>query len=378
LRLLLVDDDPDDYLLTRDLVNELPGRRFVLDWVSDFDEAVEAIRRGEHDVYLLDYRLGAKTGLDLLTAARGCKLSGPVILLTGQGQFEIDQAAQEAGASDYLEKASLDAVTLERTIRYAIKQYQQEAELERKVLERTAELKKLNEALRAADRRKDEFLGSLAHELRNPLAPIRNALEIQRMAVNNPAAMDAARQMIERQVKQLVRLIDDLLDASRMTRDRLHLELESLDLAEPLHLAIETSQPLLDTAGVTFSSQLVEDAIPVQGDRVRLSQLFANILNNAAKYTDPGGHVTLVVERVPPHAVVRIVDTGVGIPADFLPHVFELFTHYDRPNQRAQGGLGIGLALVHRLVQMHGGEVTAVSKGEGQGAEFTVKLPMAG
>ena len=184
--------------------------------------------------------------------------------------------------------------------------------------------------------------------------------------------------MIERQVKQLVRLIDDLLDASRMTRDRLHLEMEPLDLAEPLHLAIETSQPLLDAAGVTFSTHVVKDAIPIHGDRVRLSQLFANILNNAAKYSDPGGHVSLTVERVPPHVVVRVVDTGVGIPPHFLPHVFELFTHYDRPNQRTQGGLGIGLALVHRLVEMHRGDVSAASNGEGHGAEFTVKLPMAG
>lgn len=133
LRLLLVDDDSDDYLLTRELVDELPGPRFSLDWVADFDDAVRTIGRGEHDVYLIDYRLGAKTGLELLAALKGQTRSGPIILLTGQGQLEIDQAAHQAGASDYLEKSALNPVTLERTIRYALKQFAHEAELERKV-----------------------------------------------------------------------------------------------------------------------------------------------------------------------------------------------------------------------------------------------------
>ncbi|QEL16465.1 hybrid sensor histidine kinase/response regulator [Limnoglobus roseus] len=376
LRLLLVDDDSDDYLLTRELVEELPGSRFSLDWVDDFDEAVRAIGRGEHDVYLIDYRLGAKTGLELIAALKGQKCSGPIILLTGQGQFEIDQAAHEAGASDYLEKSALNAVTLERTIRYALKQYAHEAELERKVQERTKELEDANAALRDADRRKDEFLATLAHELRNPLAPIRNALEIQRMATNNPTTLESARQMIERQVRQLVRLIDDLLDASRMTRDKLRLELETLDLIEPLEIAIETSQPLLAQASVTFERHIPAESMRLRGDRVRLAQLFANLLNNAAKYTEAGGRVTLSVEKADGSAVVRVKDTGVGIPPELIPRLFELFAQFNRSLHRSQGGLGIGLALVRRLVQMHGGSISAVSKGLGHGSEFTVKLPM--
>src|SRR5579885_2372255 len=244
VRVLLVDDDEEDFLLTRDLLEDLPGRGYALDWVGDYDAGLAAMCRGEHDVDLRDCRLGPRSGLELLQEARAKNCTAPVILLTGKGEYEIDRAAIQAGAADYLEKGRLDPVLLERALRHAVIQKRYEAELERKVRERTRELEQLNrdlhkevaerkraeEALKEADRRKDEFIATLAHELRNPLAPIRNALEIMRLADGDPAAVARARAVMERQVGQMVRLIDDLLDVSRITRGKLQLVPERLDL----------------------------------------------------------------------------------------------------------------------------------------------------
>jgi signal transduction histidine kinase len=376
VRVLLIDDDRDDYLLTRDLFAEIPGGRYRLDWVADYAAGLDAIARGEHDVYLLDFRLGEKTGLDLLAEARKRGTAGPVILLTGQNVWEVDLAAMESGAADFLEKGRLDATLLERSIRYALQQRRYEAELERKVQERTEALERANEALKEADRRKDEFLATLAHELRNPLAPIRNALEIMRVGGARPDAADRAREIVERQVGQMVRLINDLLDVSRITRGKLGLAAERVGLGEVIEAALETSRPLLDEADLKFELSLPEAPLYVRGDRLRLAQVFSNLLNNAAKYTEPGGTVRLSAKRQGKEAVVRVCDTGVGIPADVLPQVFELFTQVDRTLNRSQGGLGIGLALVKQIVDLHGGAVAVHSDGVGKGAEFVVRMPL--
>jgi signal transduction histidine kinase len=378
VKVLLIDDDRDDYLLTRDLFAEMPAGRYQLDWVADYDSGLAAIRAGKHDVYLLDFRLGERTGLDLLAEARKRAAAGPVILLTGQSLWEVDVAAMQHGAADFLEKGRLDAIVLDRSIRYALAQRRSEIDLERQVASRTEELAEANEALKDADRRKDEFLATLAHELRNPLAPIRNALEIMRVADGNVDAMDQARDIIERQVGQMVRLINDLLDVSRITRGKLVLSSEPVSIIEVIESAVETSRPLLEVAQLVFQHTIADDGLTVVGDRLRLSQVFANLLNNAAKYTEPGGTVTLTAERDADQAVIRVRDTGVGIPPDVLPHVFELFTQVDRNLNRSQGGLGIGLALVQQIITLHGGSVTVHSEGVGKGSEFVVRLPVAG
>ena len=228
--------------------------------------------------------------------------------------------------------------------------------------------------LAAANRRKDEFLATLAHELRNPLAPIRNALEIMRLASGNPKAIEQARVMTERQVTQMVRLIDDLLDVSRITRGKLRLDLDAILLGDVIESALEISRPVVQKAGLTLHVVLPPAPVPMQGDRVRLAQVFSNLLNNAAKYTEPGGSVYVTVEAGE-SIVVRVRDTGVGVPAEMLPRLFELFTQVDRSLNRSQGGLGIGLALVRRLTEMHGGTVEATSEGPGKGSEFVVRLP---
>lgn len=376
VRVLLVDDDESDFVLTRDVIHDIPGNGYTLDWESEFGPAVEAILRGEHDVYLVDYRLGGHTGLDVLAAIRGRASTGPVILLTGVGQPEIDRAAEVAGAADFIEKGRLDPVLLERAIRYALRQRAQEQELERKVAERTAELTAANEALADADRRKNEYLATLAHELRNPLAPIRNAMEIMRLAADNPAALVKAREMIERQMSILVRLLDDLLEVSRFTRDKLELSRERLDLNDPVRLAVESTQPHMDRGGLTFRVSLPDHPVMVYGDRVRLAQLVTNLLSNAAKYTPAGGTVSLNVGHAGAHAEVRVTDTGAGIPAAALPRVFDLFSQVDKQLGRMPTGLGVGLAFVRRLTEMHGGWVTAASGGTDKGSQFVVTLPL--
>lgn len=237
------------------------------------------------------------------------------------------------------------------------------------------ELKEFAERLRSADRQKDEFLATLGHELRNPLAPIRNALEIFKRADNDAELLERARATIERQLAQLVRLIDDLLDISRITRNRLELRKERLELAPLIQHAVETCQPLADRAGQEVQVSVPAAPIYIEADPARLAQVFGNLLTNATKYTPRGGRISLTVERHGSDVVTTVKDTGIGIPSDKLESVFEMFTQVDRSSDRTQGGLGIGLTLVKRLVQMHQGTVTAQSAGPGKGSEFVVRLP---
>ncbi|HEX4071088.1 MAG TPA: PAS domain S-box protein, partial [Planctomycetaceae bacterium] len=216
---------------------------------------------------------------------------------------------------------------------------------------------RLNEELRSMDRHKDEFLATLAHELRNPLAPIRNALQVMRIARNDPAALESSETIIDRQVQQMVHLIDDLLDLSRISRGKIELRKERVDLAEVLQSALETSRPLIDEYGHELIVDVPDEPVPLDADLVRLAQVFLNLLNNAAKYTERGGKIRLSAERQGDTVVVRVRDNGVGIPPHMLPRIFEMFTQVDRSLDRAQGGLGIGLTLVRRLVDMHGGSV---------------------
>jgi PAS domain S-box-containing protein len=231
--------------------------------------------------------------------------------------------------------------------------------------------------LRDADRRKDEFLATLAHELRNPLAPIRNALAILKMPVADPSVLERSRAMMERQVQHLVRLVDDLLDVSRVMRGRIELRRERLDVATVLGLAVETAQPVIQAQGHELTVSLPPSPIAVDADPVRLTQVVSNLLTNAAKYTARGGHVWLSAERDGEWAVIRVRDTGIGLAPEMLARVFDLFVQVDNSVARSQGGLGIGLTLARSLVEMHGGHISARSDGLGKGTEFAVRLPLA-
>jgi PAS domain S-box-containing protein len=240
------------------------------------------------------------------------------------------------------------------------------------------------EALREADRRKNEFLATLAHELRNPLAPIRNAVELLKLAeseegderVAGAATRQAALDVIDRQLRHTVRLVDDLLDVSRITRGRLELRRERVELAAIIEQALETSRPHIERARHQLVVSLPRQPVSLSADPVRLAQVFANLLNNASKYTERGGRITLTAEREDSDVVVRVRDTGIGISAAHLPRLFEMFSQVDSALDRSQGGLGIGLSLARGLVELHGGSISAHSDGPGQGSEFTVRLPV--
>jgi PAS domain S-box-containing protein len=655
IRVLLVEDDEDDYILTRDLLSEIKGSEFHLDRVKDYETALEALGRNQHDVCLLDYRLGGRNGLEVLNEApkRGCRAS--IILLTGQGEREVDLEAMKAGAADYLTKGSLDAALLERSIRYAIERHrdrvalrQAHDHLERRVQERTAQLQSSNQALRAevierkqaqealheqrewlrvtlssigdavivtdqqgrvtfmnpvsqaltgwtqaeaegkalgtifhilnertrlpvenpvekvikrsavvglanhtvliakdgtersiddsaapirdepgkivgvvlvfrdvterrkaedavrasesrfrqladampqivwtarpdgyldyfnrrwfeytgfteeqtfshdgwkpilhpddvavceqkwawavhsgepyqieyrfkdhrtggyrwhlgraapardesgavvrwfgtctdiddqkraenalkdADRHKDEFLAMLAHELRNPLAPIYNGLHILRMPDIARSTVERTQCLMEQQVRNLIRLVDDLLDVSRITRGKIHLQKERIDLAAVVGNAVETVRPLVELQKHQLSVSLPQEPLTLEADPTRIEQIIANMLTNAAKYTEPGGQIWLTATRENAEIVLRIRDTGMGIPDALLPRIFDMFTQADRTLDRPQGGLGIGLTLVRQLVHLHGGSILAHSDGAGKGSEFIVRLP---
>jgi PAS domain S-box-containing protein len=229
--------------------------------------------------------------------------------------------------------------------------------------------------VREADRRKDEFLALLAHELRNPLAPIRNALHIMKQAGADGAVVQRVREMMERQVQHMTRMVDDLLDVSRITRGKIELRKEAVDLATVVDRTVEATRPLIEDRQQELTVDLPPEPLRLEADPTRLEQVLANLLNNAAKYTDHGGHVWLSARQEGGELVVKVRDTGVGIAPDMLPRIFEPFVQADRVLHQSQGGLGIGLTLVRRLVEMHGGSVTAHSDGPGKGSEFVVRLP---
>ena len=231
--------------------------------------------------------------------------------------------------------------------------------------------------LQEQDQRKDEFLATLAHELRNPLAPISNGLQVMRLAKGDPQATERVCSMMERQLGQMVHLIDDLLDLSRISRGKIDLRKERIELARAIEQAIEASRPAIEQADHELLIEIPPDPIYLDADLTRLTQVFSNLLNNAAKYTERGGRIRLRVEHLGGEAVVSVKDNGIGIPTHMLPHVFEMFTQVDRDLERSQGGLGIGLSIVQRLVEMHGGSVEARSDGPGKGSEFVVRLPVA-
>ncbi|MGZ3336454.1 MAG: hybrid sensor histidine kinase/response regulator, partial [Isosphaeraceae bacterium] len=236
--------------------------------------------------------------------------------------------------------------------------------------------KRYEEALRDQDRRKDEFLATLAHELRNPLAPIRNGLQILRLAPDGEDALEI-REMMERQLAHMVRLIDDLLDVSRISRGKFELKRELVQVQDVLDHAIETSQPLIEAGRHELIIQPPDEPVWLDGDLTRLAQVVSNLLNNSAKYTPNGGRITLSAGFEGDNAIIRVTDNGSGLSAEMLTQVFEMFTQVDRTLDRAQGGLGIGLSLVRRLVEMHGGTIAADSPGLGLGSVFTVRLPVA-
>jgi PAS domain S-box-containing protein len=249
--------------------------------------------------------------------------------------------------------------------------------LEKRVQERTAQIENLLQQLELADRRKNDFLATLAHELRNPLAPIRNALQLLHLGAEDPKVQKQARGVIDRQLGQMVRLVDDLLDASRITNNKLQLRKERIELAAAIDSSLETTRPLFEKAGHQLTVLLPPDPIYVEADLTRLAQVFTNLINNSVKYTESGGHIQLAVERQGSEVLVSVRDNGIGIDAEHLSHLFEMFSQGTPALERSGGGLGIGLALARGIVELHGGSIEARSEGLGHGSELIVRLSVA-
>ena len=326
---------------------------------------------------------------------------GAPVIVIGPADRALDVAAMESGAADYLVRGRLDAARLERSIRYAVEGSGRAAnlrqvrdELETRVAERTDALETTNEALAAevgerraaeralrnADRLKDSFFATLAHELRNPLAPLTSAVEILERTTDTLEEKDRrerALRVIERQVAHMVRLIDDLLDLSRVTHGKLELRRELVTLGAVIDGALETAGPLLARRRQAF--ERVEPATPVllYVDPMRLAQILSNLLSNAAKYTEPEGRIRLEAVRDAGDVLVSVADSGIGIPPAHLAHVFEMFGQGHRAHDPVYGGLGIGLALARSLASLHGATLTAASEGEGKGSVFTLRVGCA-
>ena len=403
INILVVDDEPKN-LMALETVLDDPGYRLVR--AGSADEALLALVAEEFALLVLDIQMPGTNGFELAKIIKERKKTAgvPIIFLTAY--YSEDQHVLEGystGAVDYLHKpinaavlrskvavfAELHRKTRESVLanralltevaerRLAQEQLRElNAELERRVTARTAELGESELRLREADKRKDEFLAMLGHELRNPLAAIRHAVRIDGESLDDPIARQLAREVIDRQSAQLTRLVDDLLDVERINRGRIELRMETLELGAVLARAVEAVRPFVEEKKHTLAVE-AESGLSVRGDAARLQQVFVNLLSNSAKYTDEGGRIQVAVRRHHADAVISISDNGVGLTTEVLPRIFDLFTQAHTSLDRAQGGLGIGLTVVKTLIEMHGGSIAAQSEGDARGSTFTVRLPLA-
>ena len=373
LRFLLMAPTSRDGDITSDLLN---GAGIETQVFSNLEALVHALGEGAAAAMIAEEHLNGPQKVPLAEwLSRQPPWSDlPVLILTrpGADSPESAEAWRTLGNVTLLERPTRVTTLLsaaQTAIRARARQYQIRGHL--------AERQKTEQALRTADRRKDEFLATLGHELRNPLAPILNSLEILKLSGAFEDARTApACAVMERQVHHLNRLVDDLLEVSRITRGIIEVKKEPLDLTAIVKAAVETSRPVLDSHGHEVRLELEATQICVAGDLVRLTQVFANLLNNAAKYTNHGGLITIASRTDRGEAVVSVSDNGIGIAPHLLSQVFDMFMQVDRSTRRSQGGLGIGLTLVKSLVAMHGGSVEARSEGPGLGSEFIVRLPL--
>jgi signal transduction histidine kinase len=390
VNILVVDDEPRNLSVLESVLDD-PGYRLVR--ATSGDEALLALVNEEFAVLVLDVRMPGMTGFELAQLVKQRRKTAriPIIFLTAY--YNEDQHVLEGygtGAVDYLHKPVNPAVlrskvsvfaALHRQGRELARANQQllelNASLDQRVTARTYELQQSETRLREANRRKDEFLATLAHELRNPLAPVRNAIHF--LKLRGPATTDVqwASDLIDRQVGVMARLIEDLMDISRINQGRIELKREPVPLDIIVTEAVETLQPQVDGAGHKLTVLQPPMKLMVDADRTRLAQAFMNLLSNAAKYTDPGGQIELRVVVESGTAVVTVRDSGIGIPPHRLETVFEMFSQEEPALARSRGGLGIGLALTRKLIELHGGSIMATSEGVGKGSAFQLRLPLA-
>lgn len=364
-RILLADDNAD----MRDYVSRLLSDRYEVVAVADGQAAWNAIQERVPDLVLSDVMMPVLDGFELLRRIRANPATQeiPVVLLSARAGEEARIEGLEATADDYIVKPFSA-----RELLATVDAHRKTIDIRRE--SREAELR-LVEQLREQDQRKDEFLATLAHELRNPLAPIRNGLELIRLSNNDPAVVEKATTIMRRQIEQMVRLVDDLLDVARISRNKLELRREQVNFETVVHNAVETSRPMLAAAENDLQISLPAEPVWLEADPVRLAQVFSNLLNNAAKYSERGGRISLVATQTGDELTVRVSDTGIGIEPAKLSQIFGMFVQLEALDQQVRSGLGVGLTLVQRLIEMHGGSIEAHSEGQGKGSEFIVRLP---
>jgi len=363
-RLLLLAPTARDAELGRTILAEAGLNAQVC---RDFEELCHEMAAGAGAILLTDVSLNKGNPERLASALRQQPAWSdiPIILLSPLGADSPTAvwAMEMLGNVTVLDQP-VRVMTLVSTLRTAVKARQRQYELRDRL-----------DALHQADRQKDEFLATLSHELRNPLAPIRNALHVLRLAGDDAQTRVRVIDTMERQTGNVIRLVDDLLELSRINEGRIVLRKERVKLTSVLRSALESSAPIVEAAGHELVVAEPPGELLLHADPVRLIQVIANLLNNAAKYTDRGGRIVISAQAEGSEAVIRVRDTGVGIPADMLDRIFDMFVQVDLPPERTRQGLGIGLTLVKRLVELHGGTVVARSEGPGLGSEFIVRLP---
>jgi signal transduction histidine kinase len=392
--ILLVDDQPARLLSYESILRDL-GQNLVS--VRSGREALERLMSDDYAVVLLDVNMPDMDGFEIAKLIHEHPRFEriPIIFVTGVHVGELDRLrGYELGAVDYVSIPIVPAI-LRSKVQVLVELYCQRRELRRLnaslteanqrlaqahsalQAEKTRELEELNATLREANRHKDEFLAMLGHELRNPLASINNAVQLMRNPQLPASQFSWVRDMIERQVRYLIRLIDDLLDVARITSGKINLVREAVPLATVISGAVETVQPLLSKQGHELTVEVSREPLFIYGDSTRLIQIVGNILGNAVKYTKSGGRIEVSAGLVDERIEIRVRDNGIGIEPALIPKIFDLFAQGDRSERSEDAGLGIGLALVKRLVDLHGGEIEARSEGANLGSEFIVRFPYA-
>ncbi len=368
----LLVDDLEENLLSLEALLRRDG--LVCLKARSGDEALELLLANDVALALVDVQMPGLNGFELAELMRGNERSRrvPIIFVTaGNADSQRRFRGYEAGAVDFIHKP-IEADILRSKADVFFELYRQRQQ----IAAQRDELKAHSDALEEADRRKDEFIATLAHELRNPLAPLRHGLDVLRKSPDRADAADV-REMMDRQLVHLVRLIDDLLDVARVSQGKIELRRARIQAADVIRSAVESSQPLIESAGHSLAVDLPPAPIWLDADLTRLAQVVGNLLNNAAKYTPEGGQIDVSLRTDAADAIITVSDNGLGIPSDMQAEVFQLFAQVENHTDRARGGLGIGLALVKQLVAMHDGSVGAQSAGPGQGSVFTVRIPLA-
>jgi signal transduction histidine kinase len=385
---LLVVDDEESLRITTAAILENEG--YAVDTASSGDEAIALLDQNDYDLVLTDLHMEGGDGLSVLNEIRRHSPLTISVVLTGFASVESAIAALQEGAYDYLVKPC-DIDSMKHTIRRGVEHRrlmlaeqkartdleQLNLDLERRIAERTAELTRLNAELAEANRAKDVFLATLSHELRTPLTPVVGWIKLLRSGNLDEKSVAQALDAIERNAWLQSKLIDDLLDTSRIATGKLHFEPKPTDLNSIVKAAIDTVRSAAAARNIELSIDLSHATLVVMGEPVRLQQIAWNLISNAIKFTDPGGKVSVTTDHDDIHARLTVVDTGVGIEPEFLPHVFDRFKQADGSTSRRHGGLGLGLAIADALAKMHGGRIEVESGGTGQGACFTLRVELA-